>query len=55
MYKRQTIPSPRGDFTISKSHNPVQDMYLRKVVGKENQRMGVAIKALGDTGRGCRM
>ena len=53
--EKATIPSPRGDFTISKSHNPVQDMYLRKVVGKENQRMGVAIKALGDTGRGCRM
>lgn len=51
--EKATIPSPRGDFTISKSHNPVQDMYLRKVVGKENQRMGVAIKALGDTGRGC--
>jgi branched-chain amino acid transport system substrate-binding protein len=53
--EKATIPSPRGDFTISKSHNPVQDMYLRKVVGKENQRMGVAINALGDTGRGCRM
>ena len=42
------IDSPRGPWRLSKAHNPVQDMYLRKVVGKENRNMGVAIKALDD-------
>jgi len=50
-----TIDSPRGAFTIGKSHNPVQDIYLRKVAGKENKVEGVAIKALADPARGCRM
>ena len=48
------IDSPRGVWTLSKSHNPVQDMYLRKVVGKENKNMGVAWKALADPARGCK-
>jgi branched-chain amino acid transport system substrate-binding protein len=48
------IDSPRGPWTLSKSHNPVQDMYLRKVVGKENKSMGVAWKALADPARGCK-
>jgi branched-chain amino acid transport system substrate-binding protein len=42
------IDSPRGPWRLSKAHNPVQDMYLRKVVGKENRNMGIAIKALDD-------
>ena len=42
------IDSPRGPWHLSKAHNPVQDMYLRKVVGKENRNMGIAIKALDD-------
>ncbi len=49
------IDSPRGAFMVSKSHNPVQDIYLRQVVGKENKLMGVASKGLSDPGRGCRM
>jgi branched-chain amino acid transport system substrate-binding protein len=49
------IDSPRGAFTIGASHNPVQDMYLRQVVGKENKVIGIATKALADPGRGCRM
>ncbi|MDH4189779.1 MAG: ABC transporter substrate-binding protein [Betaproteobacteria bacterium] len=40
------IDSPRGKWRMSSAHNPVQDMYLRKVVGKENKVTGVAIKAL---------
>ena len=47
--------SPRGAFTISKSHNPVQDFYLRQVTGKENKVIGIASKALADPGRGCKM
>jgi branched-chain amino acid transport system substrate-binding protein len=49
------IDSPRGPFTLSKSHNPVQDIYLRQVGAKENKLVGVASKALADPGRGCRM
>jgi branched-chain amino acid transport system substrate-binding protein len=49
------IDSPRGAFTLSRSHNPVQDIYLRKVVGKENKLVGVASKALADPGTGCQM
>ena len=49
------IDSPRGAFTLSKAHNPVQDIYLRKVVGNENHVEGVAVKALADPARGCKM
>ena len=49
------IDSPRGAFTLSKSHNPVQDIYLRQVGAKENKLVSVASKALADPGRGCRM
>lgn len=51
----QTIDSPRGKWTMSKSHNPVQDMYLRKVENKDNKVIGIAAKALADSGAGCRM
>ena len=50
-----TIDSPRGKWTMSKSHNPVQDIYLRRVENKENKVIGVAAKALADSGAGCRM
>jgi len=49
------IDSPRGVFTIGPNHNPVQDMYLRQVVGKDNRVIGVASKSLADPGRGCKM
>ena len=49
------IDSPRGAFTLSKAHNPVQDVYLRKVVGTENRYEGVAVKALADPAKGCGM
>ncbi len=50
-----TIDSPRGKWTMSKSHNPVQDMYLRVVENKENKVIGIAAKALADSGAGCKM
>lgn len=53
--EKAKIDSPRGPFTLSKSHNPVQDIYLRKVVGNENQFVSVISKALADPGRGCKM
>lgn len=49
------IDSPRGAFTISKFNNPVQDIYLRQVSGKENKLQSVASKALADPGRGCKL
>jgi len=53
--EKAKIDSPRGAFTISKAHNPVQDVYLRKVVGTENKLVGVAVKGLADPARGCKM
>jgi len=52
--EKATIDSPRGAFTISKAHNPVQNIYLRKVEGRENKMVGVAAKALADPARGCK-
>ena len=53
--EKARIDSPRGPFTLSKSHNPVQDIYLRQVGGKENKVVSVASKALTDPGRGCKL
>ena len=53
--ERAKIDSPRGTWTMSKAHNPIQDIYLRKVVGRENRVTGVAHKALADPARGCKM
>ena len=53
--RKTKIDSPRGPFTISKSNNPVQDIYLRQVSGKENKMIGIASKGLSDPGRGCRL
>jgi len=43
--EKAKIDSPRGPFTISRAHNPVQDVYLRKVVGKENRNDVIPAKA----------
>jgi len=53
--RKARIDSPRGPFTLSASHNPVQDIYLRQVGAGANKLAGVASKALADPGRGCRM
>ena len=57
MYKAMEaakIDSPRGPFTLSKAHNPVQNMYIRELKGRDNVVTGVAIKALADPARGCK-
>jgi branched-chain amino acid transport system substrate-binding protein len=51
----QTIDSPRGKWTMSKAHNPVQDIYLRRVENKDNKVIGIAAKALADSGAGCKL
>jgi branched-chain amino acid transport system substrate-binding protein len=53
--ERAKIDSPRGPWIMSKAHNPIQDIYLRRVVGKENRFVSVAHKALADPARGCKM
>lgn len=50
-----TIDSPRGKFTMSKAHNPVQDIYLRKVEGQNNNYVEVLVKGLADPAHGCKM
>jgi branched-chain amino acid transport system substrate-binding protein len=49
------IDSPRGKWTMSAAHNPVQDIYLRVVKNKENKVLGIAAKALSDSGTGCKL
>jgi branched-chain amino acid transport system substrate-binding protein len=49
------VDSPRGRFTISASHNPVQDFYVRQVKGGKDVLLGIAVKALADPGTGCSM
>ena len=50
-----SIDSPRGKWTMSRAHNPIQDIYLRKVENKDNKVLGVAAKQLADSGAGCKM
>lgn len=38
--------------TRQAAHNPVQHLYLRQVVDKENKLVGVASEALVDSARG---
>lgn len=49
------IDSPRGKWTMSPQHNPTQDFYVREAKGNYNVVTGVAVKALPDPGRGCKM
>ena len=53
--KKVQIDSPRGKFSLSAQHNPTQDFYIREVRGNYNVVTGVAVKALADPGRGCKM
>ncbi|MEP7282358.1 MAG: ABC transporter substrate-binding protein [Rubrivivax sp.] len=53
--EKARIDSPRGPFTLSKAHNPVQDFYVREVKGNYNVVTSVAVKGLADPARGCKM
>ena len=53
--RKVTVDSPRGKFTISAAGNPVQDIYLREVKGNNNEYRSVAVKALADPARGCKL
>jgi branched-chain amino acid transport system substrate-binding protein len=52
---KATIDSPRGKFTLSAAGNPVQDIYLREVKGKNNEFRSIAVKGLADPARGCKL
>ncbi|WP_439888392.1 ABC transporter substrate-binding protein [Pseudomonas sp. MBLB4123] len=49
------IDSPRGAWTFSKAHNPVQNVYLREVKGGVNQVAGIAAADLADPAPGCKL
>jgi branched-chain amino acid transport system substrate-binding protein len=49
------IDSPRGKWRMSRAHNPIQDIYLRRVEKGDNKVIGVAWKALEDPARGCKL
>ena len=44
------IDSPRGKWTMSTSHNPVQNNDLREASNKENKMIGIAANAPTDSG-----
>ncbi|MEO6409222.1 MAG: ABC transporter substrate-binding protein [Burkholderiaceae bacterium] len=52
---KTTVDSPRGKFTLSPAGNPVQDIYLREAKGNNNEFRAIAVKALADPARGCKM
>jgi len=53
--RKVTVDSPRGKFTLSPAGNPVQDMFLREAKGINNEYRSVAVKALADPARGCKL
>jgi len=54
--EKATIDSPRGKFTFSKAHNPIQNIYLRQVKAPGQEVfLGVAHEALADPAKGCKM
>ncbi len=53
--RKTPVDSPRGKFTVSPAGNPVQDMYLREAKGENNEYRAVAVKALADPARGCKL
>ena len=52
---KAVVDSPRGKFSLNAAHNPVQDIYLREAKGPNNESRGIAVKALADPGRGCKL
>lgn len=53
--EKAEIDSPRGKFRLSKSHNPIQTFYVRRVEGGKNKVIGVAVENLEDPALGCKL
>jgi len=49
------LDSPRGPLSFSKSHNPIQDIYVRVARGNENVMTDVIVKGLVDPSPDCKM
>jgi branched-chain amino acid transport system substrate-binding protein len=49
------LDSPRGPLALNKGHNPIHDIYLRRVEGRENKVVSIAVKNLTDPPRGCKL
>ena len=49
------LNSPRGPLSFSKSHNPVQDYYVRVARGNENVMTDVIVKGLVDPSPDCKL
>ncbi len=49
------LDSPRGPLSFSKSHNPIQNIYLREAKGTENVMSRVVIQALDQPAPDCKM
>ena len=47
--------SPRGPWSMSKAHNPIQNIYLRQVEDGQQKLLGIAAKSLADPAVGCKM
>lgn len=48
------IDSPRGPISMSSAQNVTQNIYLRKVEGRQNKVVGIAVENLADPGTGCK-
>jgi branched-chain amino acid transport system substrate-binding protein len=48
------LDSPRGPLAFSKSHNPIQDMYVRVATGGKNVMTDVIVKSLVDPSPDCK-
>lgn len=52
--EKAEIDSPRGPLRFSRSHNPVQDIYVRQVKNGQEVVLGIAGKAVDDPATGCK-
>ncbi|MGH8437269.1 MAG: ABC transporter substrate-binding protein [Pseudomonas sp.] len=58
MYKAMEsakLDSPRGPLSFSKSHNPIQDFYVRVARGNQNVMTDTIVKGLVDPSPDCKM
>lgn len=49
------LNSPRGPLSFSKSHNPIQDIYVREARGLSNVKVDVVVRQLVDPAPECKM
>ena len=53
--RKAKIDSPRGAFSLSAAHNPIQTIWLREAKGGQNMVIGAAAENLADPATGCKM